>query len=140
MAAADDTGRGLAFRALLRIGADAADAVARLADDEQLHHYYTLWRVDTLIAGPDETAASNPEDFIRLLHAVLDIWGANALTAWVAPAAGPAGVTAMLDECWRVRRTETGPVLAAIGSHHGDKAISKAARRSLFRHNSSHNP
>ncbi|HVY09560.1 MAG TPA: hypothetical protein VHB18_05390 [Mycobacteriales bacterium] len=139
MVTADDTGRGLAFRALLRVGADASDAVARLADDERLRHYYTLWRVDTLIAGPDETAASSPEDFIRLLYAVLDIWGANALTAWVAPAAGPAGVTAMLDQCWRVRRNETGPVLAAIGSHHTDKAIAKAARKSLFRHNSSRN-
>jgi hypothetical protein len=140
MVTADDTGRGLAFRALLRIGSDAADAVSRLADDERLRHYYTLWRVDTLIAAPEETAASSPEDFIRLLHAVLDIWGANALTAWVAPAAGTAGAASMLDQCWRVRRTETGPVLAAIGSHHADKAIAKAARKSLFRHNSSRSP
>ncbi len=140
MVSADDTGRGLAFRALLRIGPDAADAVNRLADDEQLRHYYTLWRVDTLIAKPDETAASSPEEFIRLLHAVLDIWGANALSAWVAPTAGPDGVDAMLDQCWRVRCTETGPVLAAIGSHHADKAVAKAARKSLFRYNSSRNP
>ncbi|MEE8406335.1 MAG: hypothetical protein V3S32_04225, partial [Acidimicrobiia bacterium] len=45
---ADETGRGLGFRALLRIGPEAADAVNRLADDPELAPYVTVWRIDTL--------------------------------------------------------------------------------------------
>ncbi len=51
---ADDTVRGLAFRALLRIGPAAADALAGLGDDPQLRPYVTVWRVDAVLAGPEQ--------------------------------------------------------------------------------------
>lgn len=133
-----ETARGLGFRALLRMGPAAAGAVARLDEDPSLSPYATVWRVDALLADADEMdSGGDPERFVRLLHAVLDLWGPDALTAWLTPAAGATGEGGMLDAAWRVRRPETEAVLAAIGGHHPDKAVAKAARKALFKHRSS---
>ena len=52
-------------------------------------------------------------------------------------AAGSAGLPALLDASWRVRRDETEIVLAAIGAEHPDPVVAKAARKALFKHRSS---
>lgn len=135
---ADETGRGLAFRALLRIGAHAVDAVAGLADDAELAPFVTVWRVDTLAASAEEMDRSgDPEGWVRLLHAVVELWGPQAAAAvWAIPAAGAPGLEAMLDTAWRVKGERTEDVLAAIGGHHPDKHVAKAARKALFKHRS----
>ncbi|MGF1618766.1 MAG: hypothetical protein ACFCU2_13335 [Acidimicrobiia bacterium] len=134
----DETARGLGFRALLRIGAAASEAVETLAHDERLAPYVTVWRVDTLAASPEEMDCSaDPERFVRLLAAVIELWGPDAATfAWADRAAGGAGLEAMLDRAWRVRLDSSEDVLAALGSH-PDKAVAKTARRALFRYRSS---
>ena len=134
----DETGRGLGFRALLRIGPGAADAVSRLADDPELAPYVTVWRIDTLSGAPDDMdCTGRPERFVRLLGAVLELWGpAAAVGAWAGPAAGADGLIPMLDRAWRVKRPETEQILAAIGSEHPDKAIATAARKALFKYRS----
>lgn len=133
---ADDTGRGLGFRALLRIGPDAAAAVSRLADDPELAPYVTVWRIDTLTGTSDDLDCSgDPEQFVRLLGVVIELWGpAAAVSGWAVAAAGADGLHAMLNEAWRVKRPETEQVLAAIGSGHPDRDIARTARRALFRH------
>ncbi|MHB8438981.1 MAG: hypothetical protein ACYDD4_07445 [Acidimicrobiales bacterium] len=135
---AEDTGRAVALRALLRIGPSAADEVARLADHPDLASYVTVWRVDALVASPQEMDVSDdPERFVRLLHAVLDLWSPHAVCAWLAPAAGADGIDAALNRAWRVRIPETETVLAVLGEFHPDKAIAKSARKALFRFRSS---
>lgn len=136
---ADETGRGLGFRALLRIGPGAAEAVSRLADDHELAPYVTVWRIDTLTGTPDDMdCTDDPERFVRLLGAVIELWGpAAAVSGWAGPAAGADGLHSMLDQAWRVMRPETEQVLAAIGSAHPDKPIAKAARKALFKHRTS---
>jgi hypothetical protein len=133
---ADETGRGLGFRALIRIGPDAGPAVNRFADDPELAPYVTVWRIDTLDGtGDDMDCTGDPERFLRLLGAVVELWGpAAAISGWAGPAAGADGLQSMLDESWRVKRPETEQVLAAIGSGHPDKLIAKAARKALFKH------
>lgn len=135
---ADETGRGLGFHALLRIGPEAADAVSRLADDPDLAPYVTVWRIDTLTGSPDDMdCAGDAERFVRLLGAVIELWGpAAALGAWAEPAAGANGLQSMVDQAWQVKLPETEQVLAAIGGGHPDKTVAKAARRSLFRYRS----
>lgn len=135
---ADETGRGLAFRALLRIGPPASDAVAALADDAELVEFVTVFRVDTLAAAPDEMdRAGDPEAWVRLLHTVIELWGpAAAAAAWAVPAAGAPGIDKMFDAAWRVKGERTEEVLAAIGGHHPDKHIAKSARKALFKHRS----
>jgi hypothetical protein len=39
----------------------------------------------------------------------------------------------MVSRLWRVESAHTAAVLEAVGEHHGDKRLRKAARKSLFR-------
>ncbi|HYZ99451.1 MAG TPA: hypothetical protein VE575_11915 [Acidimicrobiales bacterium] len=134
----DDTARALGFRALLRIGAGAADAVGTLAGHDELDPWVAVWRVDAAVADAAEVdCAGDPERFVRLLGAVLGLWGPQAVTGWVAPVAGKARPAVMTGSAWRVRRPETETVLAAIGSLHPDETVSRAARKALFKHRSS---
>lgn len=136
---ADETGRGLGFRALIRIGPDAGPAMNRLADDPELAPYVSVWRVDTLAGTEDDMdCAGDPERFVRLLGVVIELWGPTAaVSGWAGPAAGADGLQSMLNEAWRVKRPETEQVLAAIGTEHPDKVIAKTARKALFKHRSS---
>ncbi len=135
---AGETGRGLAFRALLRIGPDAEGAVLTMAGDPEFDQFVTIWRVDTLSASSDEMdCEGDPDRFVRLLGTVIEQWGAEAgVSAWAGPAARTGGLVAMLERVWRVDRPETEDVLAAIGTSHPDKQISKTARKALFRYRS----
>lgn len=118
---ADGTGRGLGFRALLRMGPDAAPAVNRLADDPSLSPYVTVWRIDTLTGTSDDMdCTGDPERFVRLLGAVVELWGpAAAVSGWAEPAAGADGLQSMLDEAWRVKRPETEQVLGCCSAGRG---------------------
>ena len=135
---ADETGRGLGFRALLRIGPPAAATVETLRAHTDLADFVTVFRVDTLAASPDDMdRAGDPEGWVRLLHTVIELWGPDAAAAaWAVPAAGDPGVDAMLSMAWRVPGQRTGEVLAAVGGHHPDKRIAKAARKALFKYRS----
>ncbi len=127
------TSRSLAFHALLRLGPAAAEAVATLSEDEELGAYARVWRVDTLQAASTEMTVGSPEEFVRLLAAVLDVWGPASLPTWAAGAAGPAGVLAVVERCWRVQLPHTEGVLAALGARHPDPQVAKAARKALFK-------
>ncbi len=135
---ADETGRGLAFRGLLRIGPGAADAVAGLRRHADLADFVTVFRMDVLVAVPDEMdRAGDPEGWVRLLHTVIELWGPDAMaSAWAVPAAGAPGIETMLEAVWRIRGERTEDVLSAIGGHHPDRHIAKAARKALFKHRS----
>jgi hypothetical protein len=135
---ADETGRGIAFRALLRIGLQAADAVDALANDPELDHYVTIWRIDTLTGtATDMDCGGDADRFVRLLGGVIELWGPEAaVSAWAGPAAETVGLPAMLERAWRVDRPETEVVLAAIGAVHPDKTVAKAARKALFKYRS----
>jgi hypothetical protein len=75
--------------------------------------------------------------WVRLLHTVIELWGpAAAASVWAASASGDRGIEAMLDTVWRVQGEPTEVVLSAIGGHHPDKTIAKAARKALFKHRS----
>ena len=134
----DETGRGLAFRALLRIGAPATEAVESLRAHVDLADFVTVFRVDTLAAAPDEMdRAGDPAGWVRLLHTVIELWGPEAaVSAWAVPASGEPGIEKMLETAWRVPGEQTEVVLAAIGGRHPDKRIAKAARKALFKHRS----
>ena len=92
----------------------------------------------------------SPEDVVKIL---LDLYPAKVMlraaadlphdvelapfvTVWRIDtlAASAPGLQAMLDTAWRVKGERTDEVLAAIGGHHPDKHVAKAARKVLLKH------
>lgn len=137
---ADETGRGLAFQALVRYGPAADEAISRLADDPELAPYATAWKIDVLTGDPaDMDCAGDPERFVRLLGAVVDMYGSRPASAvWAEPATGAVGLLPMLELVWRVKLPQTESVLAALGAEHPDREVAKAARKALFKHRTAH--
>jgi len=135
---ADETGRGIAFGSLRRLGNEGNAAVATLVDDPELWPYAAVWHRDTPSTSPVRIdCAGDPERFVRLLAAAIELWGPEAAAeTWANPVAGDDGLAVMLDRAWRVQRPETEQVLAAIGAGRSDKAVAKAARKALFKHRS----
>jgi hypothetical protein len=129
--AAGPTGRGLAFRALLRVGPVAGDAVALLDGDLDLAPYAEVWRVDAVQAVP--APATDAEHLVRVLGAVVDVWGPQSVAHWTGLLT--AGPVPLVETAWRVRLPQTEPVLAALGAV-PDKMLAKTARRALFKHRS----
>ena len=86
---ADETGRVIAFRALLDVGPSAAEAMARLAGDPELNAYALIWRVKTGLAGEEVLdAGGDPERLIRTLSALLALWGPEVMPSWLDTVAG----------------------------------------------------
>ena len=135
---ADETGRVIAFRALLDVGPPAAEAMTRLAGDPELNAYALIWRIKMGMAGEDELdAGGDPELLIRTLSTLLALWGPEVMPRWLDTVAGASDACAAVEETWRVRLPETDAVLATLGSFHPRKDVAKAARRSLFKFRSS---
>jgi len=137
--AAGEVALGLAFGALLRIGAPAAPAVRTLGQDPRLSAYATVWLVDTLQIDAEDVRVDGVEGQVALLHAVLDLRGAHAVTAWlplmlgVRSDTGRDAIAAAVEQLWRDRSEAAGEVLDAIAAVHPDKPVAKAARKALFK-------
>ncbi len=129
--AAGTTARGLAFRALLRLGPDAADAVAVLKDQPALSAYALVWRVDAGLAAPDEARVEDAAALVAVLAAVLDLWGPQSLPHWLALVTDRP--LPLIAQAWRVASPEVEPVLVAVAATAGDKVLAKEARKSLFK-------
>lgn len=130
---ASEAARGVAFSVLLDLGPAAVQAVEPLQDHPELAAFRTVLRVDALAAAESEMVAADPEQWIRLLGAVLELRGPHAVAVWAGTAAGEAGLLTVLDAAWRVRLPQTGAVLDALASTTADKAVSKAARKAVYK-------
>ncbi|RKS77484.1 hypothetical protein CLV35_1170 [Motilibacter peucedani] len=130
---AGEAERSLAFRALLRIGTPAAPAVASLLDDPRLRPHALVWRVDAGLAAESEVRVDDADGLMRMLSAVLELWGPQSLPHWASLVAAPAGSVRLLESAWRSTHPATGDVLAALAEHAGDKVVAKAARTAHFK-------
>jgi hypothetical protein len=136
---AGDVAIGLAFGALLRIGAPAAPAVHTLREDPRFGPYATVWLVDTLQIEAEDVRVDEVDRQVALLHAVLDLRGPHAVTVWLPLMLGVRSDTeqdalaAAVGELWRERSQAAGEVLDAIAAVHPDKPVTKAARKALFK-------
>jgi hypothetical protein len=138
---ADETGRLIAFGALLDVGPAAAEAMARLAGNPDLSAYALIWRVQTGLARDQELDADgDPELLIRNLYALQALWGPEVMPSWLGTVAGTSDACAAIEETWRVRLPETEAVLATLGSFHPRKDVAKTARTALFKFRSSGGP
>ena len=129
--------RPLFFHALGRLGPDAADAVRGLQTDRSLRPYATAWLMEQ---GLETRAALDVDDVAGMLLdqlAALLVGGGPAAVVEVVAGLGPPGEqAAMMDQLWRAPDPAATDVLDAIGRHHPDKAVAKAARRALFKRRS----
>lgn len=134
---ADDVVIGLAFGALLRIGAPAGPAVRTLREDPRLGPYATVWLVDTRQIEAEEVRVAEVGGQVALLHAVLDLRGPSALTIWlplmlgVRSDTGRDAIAATVELLWHTRSQAAGEVLDAIAAVHPDKPVAEAARAAL---------
>lgn len=136
---ADDVAVGLAFGALLRIGARAEPAVRTLREDPRLGPYATVWLVDTLQIEAEDVRVDDVEGQVALLYAVLDLRGPHAVTIWLPLMVGARAdtgrdaIAAAVEQLWRDRSEAAREVLDAIAAVHPDKPVAKAARKALFK-------
>lgn len=118
---------------LLNLGPAALQAVEPPREHPELAAFRTVLRVDALAATEDEMVAADPEQWVRLLAAVLELRGPHAIPVWAGTAAGEIGLVPILESAWRVKLPQTGAVLDAIASTSTDKTVAKAAYKAAYK-------
>ncbi len=134
MAAGSPGTRNLAAVVLHRVGAEAEPAVRKALDDHQTRPYALLW----LGAHGDATAVPTSAEtlwiFADTVAGLLETdEPAEAIETALADAPPDTDLQAMIEELWRVDHPDVPEVLDALGDHHPDKAVAKAARRAAFK-------
>jgi hypothetical protein len=94
-----------------------------------LHWLLEQGAIDPETVDPDRIAAS----WIDVLAATLDLVGPAEMVSGLVD---DQALSRTLDELWRLDHPRLAEVLEAIGTHHTDKAVAKAARRALMKHQS----
>jgi hypothetical protein len=122
------------YHALLRLGPELAPSCQQF-EKAGLGDVALVFGVDTGLFRPEGFEMGNdPESWVGLVATVADLWGTDvAATGWAEQAVGAGGLTAMLEQAWRVGGEATETALGAVGSSHPDKLTAKAARKALFK-------
>ncbi|WP_067478163.1 hypothetical protein [Actinomadura hibisca] len=125
--------RNLAAGVLQRVGPEAADAVRAAADHPAVRPYASLWLAGHGLGG----ALSRDEYvwvFIDTVAAMLETAEPHeAVAAALAEAPEAADLGAAVEGMWRADHPDTAAVLAALGDHHPDRAVAKAARTAAYK-------
>ena len=125
--------RRIAYHTLLRVGPNGAPSPRRM---EELGHaeLALVYGVDSgQTQFRDVDRSDDPSGWVALMAIVAELLGSLAVVEWAEQAAGPGGITDMLQRVWRVSGHDTEYVLDTIGSSHPDKKTAKAARKALFK-------
>lgn len=129
--------RPLFFHALGRLGPEAADAVRGLQSDRWLRPYATAWLMEHGLEGPASLSGDDVAGMLLdQLAALLAGGGPVAAVEVLAGLGPPAEQAALVDQIWRTEDPAAVDVLEAIGRHHPDKTVAKAARKALFKRRS----
>jgi hypothetical protein len=131
--ASSDVVHGAVFRALLRLGPVALDAVSMLDGSEEFGAFTEIFRFETGLLD-DIDWHGDAVRFIKSLRVVKLAWGDGAVSPWAVTFAGDDGVEFALRDAWRVNEPDTDVILAILGDTFPDKVIAKAARKSLFKY------
>ena len=94
------------------------------------------WLVDKDVLDPRSVEPTQlAAGLVDFLAVALEIAGPEEVVAVLSNGA-PDGGAAILEGIWRLDHPRLDDVLEAIGSHHPDKAVAKAARKALMKHKS----
>ncbi|MFI0349740.1 hypothetical protein [Actinomadura sp. 9N407] len=129
--------RNLAAAVLQRVGPEAEPAVREASGDRPVRPYAVLW-LDRL-EDEDAVAASLDRDeylwlFVDTVAGMLETVDPDeAVAAAVTDAPTGSDLAGMIEQMWRVDHPAAHAVLEALGDHHPDKAIAKAARTAAYK-------
>jgi hypothetical protein len=126
--------RHLAAAVLHHVDMAAAPVLREALADRLTRPYATLW----LHEHGDDTTDMAPAEmmwiFIDMVAGLLEAaQPAEAVAASLTDVPGEVDLLGMVQEMWRIDHPNVIEVLEALGDHHPDKAMAKAARKAAFR-------
>jgi hypothetical protein len=126
--------RHLAAAVLHHVDMAAAPVLRDALANRLTRPYATLW----LHEHGDDTIDMAPAEmmwiFIDMVAGLLETTQpAEAVAASLADVPAEVDLLGMVREMWRIDHPEVTEVLAALGDHHPDKALAKAARKAAFK-------
>lgn len=131
---ASDDVRPLLLHAFGRVDPGAEPALRALQEDPWLRAYATAGLVER---GLEPPASLGPGDLSELMVdqlAVLLAGGGPSALVEALAGLGPAGdQAALMERLWRADHPAVVEILDAVGRHHPDKVVAKAARKALFK-------
>lgn len=126
--------RNLASVVLQQVGAEA-DAIIRASlTESHARPYAALWLREHGDLSVDVTEADMRWMFVDTVAGMLDALGPeDAVMMAVEDAPDGDALTGLIDHAWRTGHPDVADVLEAIGEHHPDKNVAKAARKAAFK-------
>jgi hypothetical protein len=126
--------RNLAVAVLNRLPASAAPVIREGLAAAESKPYAALW----LRQHGDPGATLSPAEvtwlFIDTLAGLLETTEpAVAVATALAEAPAEADLAAMIEDMWRADHPDVADVLEALGDHHPDRDLAKAARRAAYK-------
>ena len=126
--------RNLAAAVLHRVGPSAAHVIRAALDEPVVRPYAALW-----LAHNGDTAAAPDHGEILWIFAdtvaglLETAEPAEAVAAAVGDTPADLDLRAIVEEMWRLDHPNVADVLRALGDHHPDKEMAKAARKAAFK-------
>jgi hypothetical protein len=124
--------RGAAFAVLDRIGADAVPAVQAALDEPVLRAHAAVW-----LHEHGEEAELGPEDRTWLLvdlgAGLLEEADPRDVVAELLPELPPETQAEIVAGLWQVKHPAVTDLLTALGDHHPEPVVARAARKAAFK-------
>jgi hypothetical protein len=124
--------RGAAFAVLDRIGADAVPAVRAALDEQVLRAHAAVW-----LHEHGEDAELGPEDRTWLLvdlgAGLLEEADPRDVVAELLPELPPETQAEIVAGLWQVSHPAVTDLLTALGDHHPEPVVARAARKAAFK-------
>jgi hypothetical protein len=126
--------RQMAFALLDQVPGAAEPIVRAALDEHDLRPYAAVWLANRELEPVVETSVEETSWLLIDMGAALIDTGDPAYLAEQLGLEIPAGELARrVEDLWRVEHPRAADVLTAIGDHHPDQTVAKAARKASFR-------
>ncbi|WP_067811341.1 hypothetical protein [Actinomadura kijaniata] len=121
--------RNLAAAVLGRLGPEAEPRVRAAADGQPVRPYALLWLAERGLAADEPSRDDYLWMFVDTVAGMLETAEPReAVAAALLRAPAEADMVAFAEELWRSEHPDTARVLEALGAHHPDRTVAKAAR------------
>ncbi|GAA1581745.1 hypothetical protein GCM10009678_75650 [Actinomadura kijaniata] len=121
--------RNLAAAVLGRLGPEAEPRVRAAAGGQPVRPYALLWLAERGLAADEPSRDDYLWMFVDTVAGMLETAEPReAVAAALLRAPAEADMAAFAEELWRSEHPDTARVLEALGAHHPDRTVAKAAR------------